>query len=64
MITTLLTGAGAVLYWNAPKTSKLPEILKIDCSEGNHSFKKNKTHPCFFNNGLFYGMGFVNWGNF
>jgi hypothetical protein len=30
MTTTILSGAGAVLYWNAPKTSKLPEILKIE----------------------------------
>jgi hypothetical protein len=49
-------------------------------NRGNRSFKKRtvplvlpsgivfltcrKTHPCFFNNGLFYEMGFVNWENF
>jgi len=57
MITTLLTGAGAVLYWNAPKTIKLPEILKIDCSEGNRSFKKKRTVP--FPKTMAYFMGWV-----
>ena len=30
MITTLLTGAGAVLDWNAPTTNELTNMLKID----------------------------------
>ncbi len=43
-------------------------------NRGNRSFRKRtvplskftcrKTHPCFFNNSLFCGMGFVNWGKF